>query len=262
MPTGLFSYSARSRSAVEISIFKNHFFHNLLDILIPCYTFLTSKDDTEKDQRSPWLHFPTTVASALQLFSNKHSRTIKTYLHNEEQSTTLIKQLKSELYHNNEQESSNRTYKQQIKLQYDYCYQIRLANSNIKNPKNNPNLNCPETCTCMCSLTNDTRKNEKNTGDSCPSEKVRCDLCFKWWDKECVKDITKKWNWGSSPFEEGEIKPKRATRNAASQHKVIGNNNLIGKFICPRCQKSSRPTPEQLLTLLISLEVSLAVEFI
>ena len=125
------------------------------------------------------------------------------------------------------------------------------------------------TSICVCKLNSDTKKVfSKSDVVALISEKclLRCCLCLKYYHKECVEELGKKWTWFPLPFhpsksnlpnENNSISSLTNLRSSRStQQKNISDQALkvIGKFICPLCQKSSRPTPEQLLTLLLSLE--------
>ena len=178
-------------------------------------------------------------------------------------------------------------YNNLVSEEYEHCFRIRHANQDILSAgkENDINMNSPELGTCYCKLSNDTRKVveiQKNGNFAKETEindrqnLVRCCLCLKWWHKSCVLQICQKWDWNCIPFgtdENEEIENKIKTNPTRSTRSNKNNNNnrvnqngfltntldtqimsAIGKFTCIRCQKSLRPTPEQLLTLLLNLE--------
>lgn len=253
------------------------------------------------NKKDRWIRFPRPVVAAQQIFSLKTTKSLKYYKHNERHIRRLVARLKNELmitdhlprlkaveeleseddlHVGSGDESSDdvSTYNSLVSEEYEHCYRIRQANTDVVSPgaQNDIHMNTPELVTCYCRMSNDTRKvfeiRNNNNGVVIPdpsfvydrNQVVRCCLCLKWWHKECAAVVAQKWDWMSIPFESssrgdspkvlGHGKSRRGTRSTVSRNLSETTLGVIQKFTCARCQKSLRPTPEQLLTLLLSLE--------
>lgn len=245
--------------------------YDLQHILIPCYTYISSKAKSHTiDDQARWTKFNKPISAVQQIFNQKSVKSLRPYTHNGNYLEELVKKLKSELldvdHLPKEYTDTLKTgmdmgvsmFNASVHEEFDRCQVVRAANSLSNSfPSVNADMSNPYTCTCACKLNSDTKKLLSRTELEAHGKKqtVRCCLCLKFWHRECIEFIAKKWDWFPVPFVDIDTTANRRPTRSASQssmNSIVAS--IIGKFMCPLCQKSSRPTPENLLTLLLALE--------